>query len=416
MYIKLVWSQNKQIRDVQRSVEECIYNSAITDTATAETASANWLASVKAGIDWDNSEIIRTVDPDQVETGVNSRNSSTSTSYNHWYNFMLRFKVFDDTDTKYLIQMETRDTVRNTYWKMGFGESLTTSIPRILIGQADQQRNGSNNINGTDNNVVFSNSASTTEQLYNTNTAVNIRAVHVYITNTCFIWHTTHQVSTPTGYGTTYGDSNFHVGPYIFSQYSRYDHFNKPSNGIVPVAFNNFRELGQGFRHTDFDKNNIWEGSGPTGGNVDHCGWRMMNIPSVYPRVGTSYPFVRWQRCNWGSGVLFNDFCDLNTGGLGTTSAANPYNSSFRPLVRNDSYYRYPSSDLTEIGFAMHPMQVRASAYGYAGGSMTDTSGFYLFNGDYQPGDEFTYNSKVYHIIPIWDGYTQRVGVAVPKE
>lgn len=215
MYIKLVWSQNKQIRDVQRSVEECIYNSAITDTATAETASANWLASVKAGIDWDNSEIIRTVDPDQVETGVNSRNSSTSTSYNHWYNFMLRFKVFDDTDTKYLIQMETRDTVRNTYWKMGFGESLTTSIPRILIGQADQQRNGSNNINGTDNNVVFSNSASTTEQLYNTNTAVNIRAVHVYITNTCFIWHTTHQVSTPTGYGTTYGDSNFHVGPYI---------------------------------------------------------------------------------------------------------------------------------------------------------------------------------------------------------
>ena len=91
-------------------------------------------------------------------------------------------------------------------------------------------------------------------------------------------------------------------------------------------------------------------------------------------------------------------------------------NTSFSPLVRNESYYRYPSTDLSEIGFAMHPMQVRASAYGYAGGSMTEVSGFYLFNGDYFPGDEFTYNNKLYHIIPIFEGYTHRVGVAVPKE
>ena len=35
---------------------------------------------------------------------------------------------------------------------------------------------------------------------------------------------------------------------------------------------------------------------------------------------------------------------------------------------------------------------------------------------DYFPGDEFTYSGKTYKILPTWSGYSQRVGIAIPKE
>jgi hypothetical protein len=42
--------------------------------------------------------------------------------------------------------------------------------------------------------------------------------------------------------------------------------------------------------------------------------------------------------------------------------------------------------------------------------------GIYIFNGEYSPGDTFTYNGKSYMVWPTWSGYSDRVGLAIPKE
>ena len=50
------------------------------------------------------------------------------------------------------------------------------------------------------------------------------------------------------------------------------------------------------------------------------------------------------------------------------------------------------------------------------GGNISDIGDFYLFNGDYFPGDEFSYNNRTYVIFPVGLGYTTRLGLAIPKE
>jgi hypothetical protein len=47
---------------------------------------------------------------------------------------------------------------------------------------------------------------------------------------------------------------------------------------------------------------------------------------------------------------------------------------------------------------------------------MSEKSGYYLFNGDYFPGDQFTYGGKTYVIFSTYVGYVDRVGIAVPME
>ena len=60
------------------------------------------------------------------------------------------------------------------------------------------------------------------------------------------------------------------------------------------------------------------------------------------------------------------------------------------------------------------PFGWEANALGNHGGNASDQCGVYIFNGDYAPGDTFTYNGVLYMIWPMYSGYSNRVGLAVP--
>jgi hypothetical protein len=56
-----------------------------------------------------------------------------------------------------------------------------------------------------------------------------------------------------------------------------------------------------------------------------------------------------------------------------------------------------------------------ASCWG--GGDISAQSGFYIFNGEYAPGDTFTYSGKTFILWPTNLGpVTSRLAIAVPKE
>ena len=416
MWIKLQWNTNKNIKSVTRAVEACIADSSITNTTTGALAAGSWHSDITTGLDWENSEIVRTNEPDDVISWVGHSTTSTSTTYQNWTNFNILFPIYDNPTDYYAVSLHTYSAFE-TNWRIGKLSTVNggTTQSRYLPSDAANTRRTYNTVgnNGTQNED-WSQYPNTTSSAYNDTTWASVRTVFCYITNKCLIWATYHGTSTPTGYDTTFSNSNYFTGPYIFSQYTRYDHWNSSTNGVIPVAYSNFRETGQGFRNTDFNaRHNLGDG---TSAGQNLATFRAFNYYSTFPRVGSTYEQKYFERVNWGSGMLYNDRLGLNQEEPGRPGTTYPYDDNVEKLIESTDYYRYPSPDLKTIGFAMFPIQIRAPYWGFGGGNLSSQGGFYVFNGDYQPGDEFTYDSKTYTIIPTWNGYDQRVGIAVPKE
>ena len=416
MWIKLQWNTNKNLREVVRSVEACIATASITSATTGALASAGWANELKTGLDWDNSEIVRTNDPDEVITWCSHTFNNTNVAYQDRSSFNLLFPVYDNATEYYGISLlNTQDN--ETEWRVGKSSTINggTTQSRLSPAAARNTRNTYNYVgNSGTQNTDWTMYPTTVGNAYNDISWPTIRTVFCYITNECLIWATYHQSSTPTGYDTTFGNYQWYTGPYIFSQYTRYDHWNSSTNGIIPLCYSNLRETGNGFRNTDFNaRHNL--------GDVTSAGqtlatFRVFNLYSTYPRVGSTYDLRMFERVNWGSGMRYNDSLALNAEQPGRAGVTYPYDANIEKLIESTDYYRYPSPDLKTIGFAMYPIQMRASYWGFGGGNLSSQGGFYVFNGDYQPGDEFTYDNKTYTIMPTYNGYDQRVGIAVPKE
>jgi hypothetical protein len=139
-----------------------------------------------------------------------------------------------------------------------------------------------------------------------------------------------------------------------------------------------------------------------------------MNLVNAYPQVGSSWPLVSTPTVNWGVATRFNDYYPLNQGvpGAATSTTAQTIGIALSNTVST----RFPSADLKTLTYGMLPLTWRHLYYYNVGGDSSAQGGHYIFNGDYFPGDEFTYSTKTYKILPTWVGYSQRIGIAVPKE
>lgn len=91
------------------------------------------------------------------------------------------------------------------------------------------------------------------------------------------------------------------------------------------------------------------------------------------------------------------------------------------PALTDQPGNKFPDSSKNSA-YGLFPIVWSNSQYSMAGGKLNPVtlSGFMLFNGDYQPDDYFTYtptggSSASYAIWPMADGYTRRLGIAVPK-
>jgi hypothetical protein len=473
MFIKLQYTANKNINTIFRTVADIINTPSVTSVAalrTRETA-ASYHASLLNTLDDSNSEIIRTVDPTRVQ--AHSYKPTTDTHYK----ITFRFPVHDAgaeftgsiTGTTLTVSAVasgvvsigqeivsagvtagTRITGHLTGVRGSTGtytvsttqtvssQSMTTERPYYLqfsgatssvqmnfnIGDSitggtmassqlglDRIENESN-AGGT--NLTLGNSYTLTPvdmATANTAPAVGIRTFWMYITDEGMMWCTTNSTTYSNGWGATYNNALLQSGPWMFGQYTRFDHFNTDDNGVIPVMFTVPRATGTGYgRQTDYTAINQ-----PNLNSHATIPFKIYNIIEAEPQVGTSWPTTYFPSVVYtvngeSSGVRILNLRVT----LDTTSAASL--TQFGKAVTTAVAERYPSANLQNTGFSLSPIGWEHLFKGNHGGNMSDQTGFYIFNGDYQPGDTFGLNGKVWMVWPVFHGYAERIGIAVPKE
>lgn len=418
MFVKLNFSTNKDVHQVHQILNAIINNVNINNMATLSTAAASWNANIVSGLDYTTSEIIRTVEPTTVKShladnAINGRSLWT-----------MEFQVYDASDRKYYIQFDGSGSDTTTLIRVG----NTIMSGNMTANQASMSIDLGVNGNTSGTPVVLSSTApaqlltsvvnqysSVTANNYN-----NVRTYWMYLTNDCLITASTHGTSSNLGFNATYNTGAAYSGPHIFSQYQRYDYHNTNANGVIPLMFTNLSRttIGGGFGcgFTQFGAND-WdrvESVNYSTGQVNDTAFRVFNFIDAHPQVGTSWPLTAFPAVNWGSGSRNTEQVALT--GKTVIDTATSTTAQYGRLIHTTSQTRYPSSDLRNVGYGMLPLRWTNSYRFNRGGNATTRGRFYIFNGDYFPGDTFTHENKIYMIWPTFVGYSARVGVAVPKE
>ena len=409
MYIKLNFTADKPIGYVFRAVNEIINNSAITSIATLTSNSTTWHSSILSNLDTANSEIIRT------GTGTTALTTSLTKShfskigtngYADGWEWTVEFSVYDNTSTKYYVQHASPENSTAFTAKVGTVSSAAINSTQYPV-TVDPT-----NTTTTGTSLSLTGYALSGAQYSSSSTGSLVRTFIMYITDKCMIFATSNTATNNVGFGNTYSNSNYYNGPWIFSQYTRFDYHNTNANGIVPMMFTNIsRAAGAGFGQSAND----WD-------NVDNVmataqtsqTMRVLNLVSAHPQAGASWPIITTPTVNWGCASRFNDEGALTT--TTATSATVYAGVTYGAALYKTVSTRFVSADLKTQAFGMLPMTWRHLYYYNNGGDASAQGGFYVFNGDYYPGDEFTYSTKTYKILPTWTGYSNRIGIAIPKE
>jgi len=103
------------------------------------------------------------------------------------------------------------------------------------------------------------------------------------------------------------------------------------------------------------------------------------------------------------------------------STANNTTDRTLAAALTDQPGYKFPDSSRT-AAYGLFPLVWSNSSYNMAGGKLSPVgqAGFMIYNGDYYPDDYFVYtpsggSSATYAIWPLADGYSRRLGLAVPK-
>lgn len=414
MFIKLNFTSDKKLTMLFRVLADIINTSSVTSISALQTraTAASYDVGLLAGLDTATSEIIRTVDTTGVKAHY-AMPSSTRVDY-FGHKFTLEFSTYDNSATKYYVQYYnvTPASVASYSW-FTCGNSITggtmdsTQMPMTI---SDTSTAGA----ATQGTVLTVGNSFTpgTYTASSTSGFTTVRTFWCYITGKTMVWGTSNATSASNGWAGTYNDATKWSGPHIISQYTRYDYHNTDSNGIIPVLYTNPRTPGLGFgQQTDY--NAAWNPEYTS--NTTSIPMRVLNYVSAAPQLGTSWPIVYHPQIQHLVNGRNSNYQAWNSGltlGAVTGATTTTYGSG----VASTAAYRYPTADLTSTGFALLPLQWEAVYRGNYGGNASDQGGFYIFNGDYQPGDTFVLNNKIWMVWPMSYGYVDRIGIAVPKE
>ena len=417
MFLKLNFTSDKFLNNVFRTVNQIINTPAITSVATLQSTaiSQNWNAELLTGFDPNTSEIVRT---GTGITGLTSNTVSrymkagTSTTHADEHAWTLEFSRYDNTSLKYYVQ-HFNGTANNQTSTVRLASGLSSGSLSDNTSSSITQSSTSTVNNGT--NPTFNASLYTAPNVVGSGTTgfTNIRSLHMYVSDTALVWSATCGTTFNVGFGNTYTNSANYIGPFIYSQYNRFDYHNTNTNGIIPLLFTNTsRGTGVGFGGVANDwtspENVLWNTTG------NNNAFRVFNLINGYPSTSASFPIISQPYVNWGIGQRYTDWAGLTTAQAG--SASTTTTPAWGPVIFTTVGTRYPSANLRSQAYGMLPVSWRNSYYHNSGGDASARGGWYVFNGDYYPGDEFTFGEKTYEILPTWTGYTQRVGIAIPKE
>lgn len=417
MYIKLNFNSNKQLNHIYRIVNEIINQPAIANVATLQSTatSQSWWPTLLTGFDANTSQIIRT---GTGTTGLTSNTVSryarngTGPSVDDQHAWTLEFSNYDDNTKKYYIQfVNASETsfVSGVRTANGLSSGTLSSLSSQDRTQVGTSTTNPGSIPSFNNSLA---SAPTTSQGQSTSGFTTVRTFFMYLSDNALIWCATHGTTYNVGFGNTYSLSTAYTGPFIYSQYNRFDYTNTSATNITPLLFTNWsRGIGIGFGGIA-DWGTIENTQYNTTSNA--IAFRVFNLYNSYPSTTASFPMILQPYVSWGVGSRYSQDIALTATGVGSTSVVTT--QAYGPAIFTTASTRYPSADLKSQTFGMLPVSWRNSYYYNAGGDASTQGGWYLFNGDYYPGDEFSFNGKIYQILPTWSGYTARVGIAVPKE
>jgi hypothetical protein len=233
----------------------------------------------------------------------------------------------------------------------------------------------------------------------------------MYITDKGMIWSTTNSTTYTNGWGPTYANGALQSGPWMFGQYTRYDGFNNDDTGILPVMFTVPRASGEGYgRATDYTGIN----QPNFNSNQTTIPFKVYNIIEALPQIGSNWPITYFP--NVGYTVAGGSNGQRGLTFRSTLDASSAATAQYGKELTVAAAERYPSVNLTSTGFSLLPIGWEHLMRGNHGGNMSDQTSVYIFNGDYQPGDTFGLNGKVWTVWPIFSGFAARIGLAVPKE
>ena len=412
MYIKLNYSSDKNILDCIRTVDDIINNPSVTSVGalTSRISAAPYGAGITTGFVSGTSEIYRTVSPSVTKSHFFA--SVLSTGQFKW---TLQFGSYDNTATNYYIQLQNTGASLTTGVNSVVGNSITggtITSSTCAITLSNSNTGGG----GTDLTVAGSTYGLKTAGYYlanSTNGQTNVRTFWCYVNDKCLIMSWTAASSFNNGWGSTYADSSKQLGPYIFSQYTRFDYHNTDANGIIPLIFSDFgRGSGQGFG-TALDYNGINNILFPAG-SAGSLPLLVYNMVNALPAVTSAWPIQYASVVVPTFGFRETSFSAANAKLLGAEATATA--PTIGKAVASAAAERFPNANLSGTSFQFIPLGWTSNRYGNTGGNASDKGGFYLFCGDYQPGDELTLNGKTWSVWPLWAGYADRLGLAIPKE
>lgn len=361
-------------------------------------------------LDSDNSEIIRTVNPSGVKTHY-ARIGSTR----YLLNFTLEFPVYDDPSRKWYVQYDAGPNSGSHDPVLKIGDGISGGTIDSGTMPMTVERNGTGDV-GTE--LILSNSFSAATQIM---TAVtNIRTFWAYITDNGWIWCATRATSVPGGFQATYNNSANFVGPFFYSQYTRLDRHNNIGNNVIPVAYSNPRSVSIGFGQlNDYteDLNPLYTTS------VSSNPMRVINLVDARPKAtSTTWPILYHPYVDHavsGRGAAMNDSASATAnqdGWAKNIQLTTDGGQAGGKFYARSASERFPTADLLSSGFALLPFGWTHSYYNNIGGNISDRNGYYVFNGDYQPGDIFSFRNKIWMVWPFYNGFADRIGFAIPKE
>lgn len=406
MFLKIQYTSAKPPSIFFRVLNEIINDATLTSVSavTSKATSASWNADLTANIDWANMQLYRT------GTGTTALTSNTAshiarpaaTAGSDAFEFVLKQKVYDASTLYYTsLGVATTGAALTATNGTALGNAFSSSGWDVTTATTQSTAQGTL-LNVTAGYTSMTQVSANTQNY----------TMWVFLTDNTFLYAFNNSSAgySIMGYPSLSGlqTTATWIGPYQFSQYTRRDYWNTDANGFIPIIFCNSQRASVAFGNVATDwtaaKNSV---STTTTENP----YAVYNIAEILPTNGTAWTKTTWSQVLWGVG---NRYSDIIMTASASTATANV--QCYGAYINTTSQYRVllPSLD-GKRGYALLPLTWKRN--GMLGGNVTDKSGYYLFNGDYFPGDEFTYGGKTYHILP-GNGVCQanRLGWAIPKE
>lgn len=422
MYIKLNFTSAKTGEQVFRILADIINNpTTITGIAPLVTRFGDTAYyaenDLQTGFDPTNSEVIAITPP---TTAYTKAHIARTVALANTFTFTLEQSVNDSLSTKYYTKIFASANDANIYHQVG--DSITGGT--ITSTQIDKTTlSGTATTAGTALTLVNGYTLQANEITNNQNLV--IRTLWCYITDKVFMLGFNGTTLSSIGWNGTYANAAYTSSNIFVSQYTRLDHWNTASNGVIPVVFTKPRTLATyncaGMFANTSDYTQVWN-PGNTGANLNFAEPLLQfNGYNTFPSTSLANPTKLYnQYCPHGVGLKSTEIQPIQTGIVNDTAATaiSSTTGSYAPINISSVSTGVPNSTLTARTFPLYPLTWMNSKIGaYGGGNITEQSGFYVFAGDYGPGDEFVLDSVTYSIWPSGGAApsASRLGIAVPK-